>query len=168
MAAAVYIVLIAGWIAWLIPFFGRKPGGGASPNTLDKCARWGVLLQSVAYWLLWSNPFWTRRQATWQIVLAAGVVALACALSWTAIRILGRQWRIDAGLNPDHELVRAGPYRLVRHPIYCSMLLMLIGNGILVTPPLLLGVAIVIFLFGTEIRVRVEDALLTARFGDIR
>src|SRR5947207_3171062 len=49
-------------------------------------------------------------------------------LSWTSARALGRQWRIDAGLNPDHQLVRSGGYGVVRHPIYTSMFCMLLGT----------------------------------------
>jgi protein-S-isoprenylcysteine O-methyltransferase Ste14 len=81
-------------------------------------------------------------------------------------RALGRQWRIDAGLNKDHELIRSGPYRLVRHPIYTSMLWFLFGIGFLITPPLLLLLSLVVFMIGTEIRVRIEDALLASQFGE--
>ena len=81
------------------------------------------------------------------------------------MRVLGRQWRIDAGLNADHELVRSGPYRLMRHPIYASMFAMLLGTGFLVTRLPILAGAVVVFAIGTEIRVRVEDSLLASRFG---
>jgi protein-S-isoprenylcysteine O-methyltransferase Ste14 len=87
-------------------------------------------------------------------------------LSWASIRNLGPQWRLDAGLNADHQLVRTGPYRFVRHPIYASMFAMLLATGFVVASWPLLLAAIVIFLIGTEIRVRIEDALLASRFGD--
>jgi protein-S-isoprenylcysteine O-methyltransferase Ste14 len=73
---------------------------------------------------------------------------------------------VEAGLNADHELVTWGPYRLVRHPIYTSMLLLLLATGSLVTPWPLLLASLVSFLIGTEIRVRVEDRLLAERFGE--
>ena len=92
-------------------------------------------------------------------------LALASLLSWTSTRALGRHLRFDAALNPDHELVRSGPYRVVRHPIYASMLCLLLGTGFLATPIPLLLAAIAIFICGTEIRVRVEDRLLDTQFG---
>jgi len=82
------------------------------------------------------------------------------------VHSLGRQWRVDAGLSHDHELVTTGPYKLVRHPIYTSMLCLLLGTGFMVTPLWLFLLAVVVFLLGTEIRVRIEDRLLASRFAE--
>jgi protein-S-isoprenylcysteine O-methyltransferase Ste14 len=54
----------------------------------------------------------------------------------------------------------------VRHPIYTSMLCVLWGIGFMAASPLLFVVATAVFLVGTEIRVRIEDRLLAARFGE--
>jgi protein-S-isoprenylcysteine O-methyltransferase Ste14 len=62
--------------------------------------------------------------------------------------------------------VQSGAYRLVRHPIYASMLCMLLGTGFLIAPMPALLLALVFFLIGVEIRIRIEDALLAARFGE--
>jgi len=93
--------------------------------------------------------------------LAAGAL-----LSWTALRALGRQWRIDAGLSSDHELVRSGPYGLVRHPIYASMFCMFLGTGLMIALGWPFAAGFMLFVIGTEIRVRVEDSLLASRFGE--
>jgi protein-S-isoprenylcysteine O-methyltransferase Ste14 len=45
------------------------------------------------------------------------------------------------------------------------MLCMLIGTGLLLTRGPLLAIAIVFFIAGTEVRVRIEDRLLAERFG---
>jgi protein-S-isoprenylcysteine O-methyltransferase Ste14 len=60
----------------------------------------------------------------------------------------------------------SGPYRLVRHPIYTSMLCILFGTGFMVTPLWLLLAAVIVFVIGTEIRIRIEDQLLSSRFGE--
>ena len=72
----------------------------------------------------------------------------------------------SASLNSDHELVTSGQYRLVRHPIYTSMLLFLCGTGLMITPLPLPLLATAVFMLGTEIRVQIEDRLLASRFGD--
>ena len=46
------------------------------------------------------------------------------------------------------------------------MLCMLLATGLMVAPWPLFAAAIAVFLIGTEIRVRVEDGLLAAHFGD--
>jgi protein-S-isoprenylcysteine O-methyltransferase Ste14 len=79
--------------------------------------------------------------------------------------VLGKQWRVDAGLNAEHELVMCGPYRIVRHPIYTSVLCVLWGTGFILLPVPLILLATIPALIGTEIRVRIEDGLLASRFG---
>jgi protein-S-isoprenylcysteine O-methyltransferase Ste14 len=60
----------------------------------------------------------------------------------------------------------SGPYRVVRHPIYTSMLCLLFGTGFMVTPLWLLLPAVIVFVVGTEIRIRIEDQLLASRFAE--
>ena len=58
------------------------------------------------------------------------------------------------------------PYRVLRHPIYTSMLCVLFGTGVLITPWWLLLPSLLLFVIGTEIRVRIEDNLLASQFGE--
>ena len=46
------------------------------------------------------------------------------------------------------------------------MFCLLLGTGFMVSPAILFISAIVIFILGTEIRVRIEDNLLRSRFGE--
>lgn len=99
-------------------------------------------------------------------MVSAAFLTLAGLLSWNAARALGDQWRFDAGLNADHRLVRQGAYRVVRHPIDTSMFCTLPGMGFLTAWLPMLVLATVIFVVGTEIRVRIVDQLVADRFGD--
>jgi protein-S-isoprenylcysteine O-methyltransferase Ste14 len=165
MRAYEYVMLAAAWLTWVTPFFLAK-GSGSKPQTLDRRARWGIVLQGLAYSLLWQNTFWERSPGAWRVALSLLFLALACLLSWSSARALGRQWRFDAGLNPDHELVKSGAYRVVRHPIYTPMLFLLLGTGFMITSLPVLLLATLLCIIGTEIRVRIEDQLLASRFGD--
>ena len=162
MPSYAYAILAAGWLFWMMPFLlikrNRAPGA-----KLDRRARWGVLFEALADSMLWWGNFWMRSPQPWRVAISVIFFLLAGFLSWTSARALGRHWRIDAGLNPDHQLVRSGAYRVVRHPIYTSMLL---GTGFMITPFPMLLLAILLFIIGTEIRVRIEDTLLASRFGD--
>ena len=61
--------------------------------------------------------------------------------------------------------MRAGAYRIVRHPIYTSMLFLLLGTGLLVTPWPMLLISLILFALGTQIRAQIEDKLLAECFG---
>jgi protein-S-isoprenylcysteine O-methyltransferase Ste14 len=165
MPAYAYIVVIAGWLIWLTPFVLAKRSS-QPVQELDRRARWGILLVGIAYAIVWQGHFWERPFSLWRVPLAIVFLLLACVLSWSGTRFLGRQWRVDAGLNADHELVMTGPYRVVRHPIYASMLCLFCGTAFMITSLVLFLPALVIFILGTEIRVRVEDSLLASRFGE--
>jgi protein-S-isoprenylcysteine O-methyltransferase Ste14 len=160
-----YLLLAAAWLLWFAPF--PINGWDSRPATRkDARARWGLILQIVAYALLFTTRFWRVSPANWRIGLSAVFFALAILLSSTAVRALGRHLRFDAALGPNHQLVDYGPYRILRHPIYTSMLCMLLGTGFLITPVRPLLIATFVFVAGTEVRVRIEDGLLESWFRD--
>ncbi len=163
MPLSAFLAISAAWGSWMIPFF-RLPKGGAA-QTLDKRARWGIGLEGVGFFFVWSYWAWAGTLPPWRWAAAAPFLVAGPLLSWTSARTLGRQWRFDAGLNADHRLVQDGAYRVVRHPIYASMFSLLLGTGLLLTRLRFLAIAVVFFVIGTEIRVRIEDALLASRFG---
>lgn len=160
-----YAVLAAGFLIWVTPFLLARRKSKA-PTNLDRRARWGMALQGIAYALLWQGHFWNTVLPTWRFALSVIFLGLAGALSWTGARALGQQWRFDAGLSVDHQLVTIGPYRFIRHPIYCSMLCLGLGIGLMITPWLFFVLSIALLIGGTEIRVRIEDKMLASHFGE--
>ena len=160
-----YAILLAGIAAWFTPFLVAHRKATAA-NTVDQRSRWGVLLQFVAFTLLWQGHFWTRQPPPWRLVICIVLFGLAILLSWTSSSALGRHLRVDAALGAEHQLIRSGPYGLVRNPIYTSMLLVLCATAVAVTPWQLFAASLVLFVIGTEIRVRTEEMLLAARFGE--
>jgi protein-S-isoprenylcysteine O-methyltransferase Ste14 len=161
----VYVLLVAGVVVWFLPFpltgWSRK-----SPQTRDPRARWGILLEVAAYAIVWQGHFWRMPLPPWRLILSILFLVLANLLSWTSTRALGRYLRFEAALDADHQLVRSGPYRILRHPMYTSMLCLILGTGFVLAAPLIFAIAIVVFVIGTEIRVQIEDRLLGDRFGE--
>jgi len=147
--------------------FVRTGWSTSATESVDRRSRWGLVLEVIAYTLMLQSRFWAVSPELWRVLASLLCFVLAIGLSWTATRALGRKHlRFDAAIGAEHELVRSGPYRLVRHPIYTSMLCVLWGIGFMAASPLLFVVATAVFLVGTEIRVRIEDRLLAARFGE--
>jgi protein-S-isoprenylcysteine O-methyltransferase Ste14 len=160
-----YLILMIGVIVWFLPF-PLVGWSSKSPQKHDPRARWGILLEVIAYTTVWQGHFWSVPLPIWRLALSVLFLVLASVLSWTSTRALGRHLRFEAALDPDHQLVRNGPYRIIRHPIYASMLCLLLGTAFMVATPQLFAIAVVVFIVGTEIRVLVEDRLLEDRFGE--
>ena len=159
-----YAILVVGVVVWFTPFISAHRKTGAA-SRIDPRSRWGVLLQFVAYTLLWQGHFWMRPLSLWQTCISILLFALAAVLSWTSSRALAGHLRVVAALGSDHKLVRSGAYRLVRHPIYTSMLCVLCATAVLIAPWQLFVVSLLLWIIGTEIRVRSEENLLAERFG---
>jgi protein-S-isoprenylcysteine O-methyltransferase Ste14 len=97
----------------------------------------------------------------------AGDALIAAGLGfsvWARVH-LGNNWSGNVTVKENHELVRTGPYRLVRHPIYTGILLAFVGTAIevgqwraLIAVPL----AFVSFL----IKSRIEEGRMMQTFAD--
>ncbi len=127
---------------------------------------WGLALESAGIFCAWCWLPGTQPPGTARIVASMVLGPCAALFGWLAVRHLGKQLRILAGLYADHELIRSGPYAVVRHPVYASLFLIMLATGLLFArwPVLLVGVAL--YMVGTEIRIHAEEGLLVERFGE--
>ncbi len=159
-------ILIALWVAWLFPFAVRRRGGGQKASVTVPAARWGMIVQGLAFAIAWFHTPSQPAPPVARIVVSTALGFLAVFIGFSATSVLGKQWRFDAALNPDHKLIQSGPYAVVRHPIYASMLLMLVATALSVSNWIALCIALIFYFIGTEIRVRIEEALLVTHFGN--
>lgn len=161
------VLLGVSWLIWFSALVELRKSQRKKAVQVDPRARWGLMLEMAGYALICSHgpELWGSELALWRAVAGGVTAAISIVLFWKAVADLGSQWRFDAGLNQDHELVQGGAYRIVRHPIYASMFGMIVSEAFFVgTFPGWL-VSLALFIVGTEIRVRVEDGLLLERFG---
>lgn len=77
---------------------------------------------------------------------------------------LGSNWSGEITIKVDHRLIRTGPYRMVRHPIYTAMLDMFLGTTIVSGEVhALIGMALAAFAYWRKIRL--EETNLDEAFG---
>jgi protein-S-isoprenylcysteine O-methyltransferase Ste14 len=96
-----------------------------------------------------------------------GVVMLIAGLGFSvwARRRLGGNWSGTVTLKEGHELIRTGPYRWVRHPIYSGLLLGFIGTAVSLGE--WRGVAaIVLATAALLLKVRLEEEWMIETFRD--
>jgi protein-S-isoprenylcysteine O-methyltransferase Ste14 len=96
------------------------------------------------------------------VILAGAAVTLFIASS----AAMGKNWSVVARTRADHQLIRTGPFAVVRHPIYLSLLLVLLSMAIAFGHWLNLMIALPLFAAGTVIRIREEEKLLRELFGE--
>ncbi len=97
------------------------------------------------------------------ISVALVVAGLAFAI-W-ARAVLGGNWSGAVTVKEDHELVKHGPYRYIRHPIYTGFLLALLGTG-LAAGRLYGLLAFALALIAVLRKLGVEERFMTQEFGE--
>jgi len=162
------------WLLFAVVFFGRKRPPRTKEEKRVSTSFGAVALQGAAFGAAWSlrRPYFTPifpAAMPVQVVLALIAIGLAVFTVWlvaAAVRTLGKQWAIVAHVVEDHQLITAGPYRIVRHPIYSGMFMIMLATAIVASHWIGLIVAVVLYTIGTMWRIGIEEKLLIETFGD--
>ena len=159
--------LVVGYVLFSLALLKpAKLSRGQKKAVRAPASRWGIILQTIGFAFAWAyvRPDGFSKSAP-ELVVSMILVPLSVWLAWAAGRHLGKQWRYEAALSQDHDLIRTGPYRVIRNPIYASMLGLTLATLAAWTwwP---MGIAsLIFFLAGAEVRIRAEERLLAERFG---
>ena len=112
----------------------------------------------------WLTLRFLPRSATW-FLFGLVLTILGLGFSIYARVWLGRNWSGTVTLKEDHELIRGGPYRRVRHPIYTGILLAVLGSALAEGQWRGL-VALALTAAAFLRKITVEERVLTEQFGD--
>jgi protein-S-isoprenylcysteine O-methyltransferase Ste14 len=153
---------------------------GRSPNVKPRGAKekflWMGWMAVALTWML--QPFFVGRGVTtlwlrlysglphWLSLLLGGFLVLAGYMgTLRCYAAMGDTWRMGINPNEKNALVRHGPYRHVRHPIYLFQVMMLAGAAWLL-PTLLSWVILVLHLVCVWIKALDEESYLLAVHGE--
>jgi protein-S-isoprenylcysteine O-methyltransferase Ste14 len=169
LPGSIVLVLWLAWLAYWAIAAGkakatiRRESAGARALHVGPLLMCAVLLAAPHILPAWLEDRFLPKDILLRWVAAA---LTACGLSsavW-ARRHIGSNWSGAVELKADHHLIRSGPYRLVRHPIYSGLLVAILGSAILVGEwRALIGFGFAAF--ALIARVRAEDALMAETFG---
>jgi protein-S-isoprenylcysteine O-methyltransferase Ste14 len=173
LAAAMVVVVAAGWIVFTLAFVLRKKGPPTEEQKRERAFIAGIIMQMVGYAIVFSirRPFITAIGGDSiginiaAMIITVLLVASSVSMAMRAVQVLGKQFSLAARLVKGHELIVEGPYRIVRHPIYTGMMGLLIASGLAISRWWAIIAGLAIFLVGTAVRVRIEERLLRGEFG---
>ena len=93
------------------------------------------------------------------------LIVLGIAVRLTAIRTLGQFFTVNLNLSDNHQLIKKGLYKFIRHPSYTGSLLSFFGFGLSINnwPGLIVIFTPVLFAF--IYRITIEEKLMSDQFG---
>ena len=173
MEAISRILIPVMWLAWVAYWVVAARGTKQTQRSENARSRLTYHLPLIVGALFIAVPhilgpqlenLFVPRTPAW-LALAIAMVGLGLGFSAAARVWLGRNWSSMVTVKQGHELIRSGPYALVRHPIYTGMLLALIGTVLMVGQwRALIGLAIMLFSFLRKLGI--EERFMAQEFGD--
>jgi protein-S-isoprenylcysteine O-methyltransferase Ste14 len=173
LAAIIWFVGLVAWYVIRHPFHRRAKKVGVSKSLLDWRERGllaigflGLFVIPAIYVLTGFPASLDRPFIPW--IAWLGLLPLIAAL-WLFRRShvdLGRNWSITLEVRDQHTLVSTGVYRLIRHPMYSSFLLLGLGQALLL-PNWFAGMSGIVgaaILFA--LRVSREERMMLEIFGE--
>lgn len=174
LPAVALILMASAWAAaalyWATP--GKRSNSGErdeGESGLYRPLRLAILVSSFV--LL----FWQGAAKGWlggrflpptEVLPYAGLLVTLGGLLvafWARLH-LGRHWSDRIQLTPDHQLIRTGPYRCLRHPIYSGVLAAVAGTALAIGE-WRAALAFALLLSSYSIKARREEHILAERFG---
>lgn len=118
-----------------------------------------VIRPDLMAWAGFRAPAWVGRTGA-----ALGLLAVP-AVRWVFVS-LGRNVSETVLTKESHELIAAGPYRRIRHPLYTTGIALIGAVGLMLSSWLVLLLAAVTWAFIWFVVIPIEERELLARFGD--
>ena len=103
--------------------------------------------------------------ARWVSPVGIAIEAFGLWFAILARKTLGRHWSGELTVKEGHEIVKTGPYRFIRHPIYTGILSMALGTAVISNSwHGFIGFAVMSFAYARKIRM--EERWLVDAFGE--
>ena len=153
------------WIGWR-----RRSGDRARSRDAGSLRLLLVTIYACIALAVWLGSLGAMRfPANLRVPLAwLGIALMLVGLPfrWWAIHVLARFFTVDVNIRPDHQLIRSGPYRWLRHPSYTGALLTFYGFALGLGNWLSLLAVVVPVTLAFLWRIRIEERVLATAFPE--
>jgi protein-S-isoprenylcysteine O-methyltransferase Ste14 len=165
-------LILGVWSAWALYWLVSALGNKATLRREPLSSRVTYMLTLLVGGLLiawYRSPWgqlldlhlWPRSALAYLIGLLVLIAGLAFSV-WARVH-LGRNWSGNVTVKEGHELIRSGPYRYVRHPIYTGILTGVLGT-VICSGTLRAVLGLTIIAAALIVKLRVEEALMRETF----
>jgi len=164
-----FVLLISASVLWLSqPGFSTRDVN--SNKQSDKLSILLILIassvsvfSSVIEW-----AYFTPAKSEMNYVTGIGFTLLItgiCFRVWS-INVLGKNFTATVKITREHELIKTGPYKVIRHPSYLGALIAIIGCPIFLNNTYTTFIACIAMMIAYYFRINVEEKTLSGHFGE--
>jgi protein-S-isoprenylcysteine O-methyltransferase Ste14 len=150
-------------------FVAKRSKASGVKNRSDKSSMlllWiAIPLSLTAAGFIGGYEIWLFPDPSMAKKIAIGITIFGFIVRWIAIIQLGRMFTVDVSISNTHILKTSGMYKIVRHPSYLGLMLIIAGLGLSEGSILSFVVAIVPVFIAMNYRMIVEEKALINEFG---
>ena len=116
---------------------------------------------SAAAYSIWIIP-------DYPLVFTIGIIVFAIGfiIRWMAVYQLGKMFTVDVAIVDEHTLKTSGLYRIIRHPSYLGLILIIMGLAICLDSGLTFLIMTIPTFLAINHRINVEEKALIKEFGE--
>jgi len=103
-------------------------------------------------------PLWLR-------LLGIALSIISLPYFWWIHKTLGQNWSPSLEIRKGHELLKTGPYKRIRHPMYLQILIWTIAQALIASNLIASSFGLIAWTFLFFIRIPKEEKMMIETFG---
>jgi protein-S-isoprenylcysteine O-methyltransferase Ste14 len=162
------IIFLISEISLLLFRRSKSSGEKISKDRRSLLILWIVIVLSSTIGNFIAEEYSAWRIGNYQNVIYTGmaVCIIGFAIRWTAVIQLGKMFTVDVAIADKHNLKTNGLYKIVRHPSYLGLILIIAGLAICINNIASAIIIIIPSFWAINHRIMIEEQALIAEFGE--
>lgn len=111
--------------------------------------------------------YFTTDHNQFGIVTIMGFIMIIAGISFRAwaVNTLGKYFTATVQIKSDHQLVKTGPYAIVRHPSYTGAFIAIVAGGVILGSMIGFVISCIAMCIAYYVRIGIEEKELIGWFG---
>ena len=145
----------------------KSNGEKVSKDRRSLLILWLVIVLSSTIGNFIAEEYSIMHIGNYEAVMYTGmaICLIGFAIRWTAVIQLGKMFTVDVAIADKHNLKQSGLYKIVRHPSYLGLILIIVGLAICINNIATLLIIVIPSFWAINHRIIVEEQALIAEFG---